>query len=144
MRGTDSLHTRSCWPDRCDFAGGPAIHRLVVQRGCGGTLGPCWLVNSPVSRSRVVLRPVEVRVRVLVVEMVGILGVAVFVFVVFGVAGDLVMTFAVGMGMGVLVPGVCRVVQVVVLMDRVLGLCLGHAVTPFCFPHMSTYTYVRG
>jgi len=67
-------------------------------------------------------------VRVLVVEMVGILGVAVFVFVVFGVAGDLVMTFAVGMGMGMLVPGVC----------------LGHAVTPFCFPHMSTYTYVRG
>jgi len=92
----------------------------------------------------VVLRPVEVRVRVLVVEMVGILGVAVFVFVVFGVAGDLVMTFAVGMGMGVLVPSVCRVVQVVVLMDRVLGVCLGHAVTPFCFPHMSTYTYVRG
>jgi len=90
----------------------------------------------------VVLRPVEVRVRVLVVEMVGILGVAVFVFVVFGVAGDLVMTFAVGMGMGMLVPGMCRVVQVVVLMDRVLG--LGHAVTPFCFPHMSTYTYVRG
>lgn len=120
------------------------MHRSVVQRGCGGTLGPCWLVNSPVSRSRVVLRPVEVRVRVLVVEMVGILGVAVFVFVMFGVAGDLVMTFAVGMGMGVLVSGVCRVVQVVVLMDRVLGLCLGHAVAPFCFPHMSTYTYVRG
>ena len=107
-------------------------------------LGPCWLVNSPVSQSRVVLRPVEVRVRVLVVEMVGILGVAVFVFVVFGVAGDLVMTFAVGMGMGVLVPRVCRVVQVVVLMDRVLGVCLDHVVTPFCFPHMSTYTYVRG
>jgi hypothetical protein len=79
----------------------------------------------------VVLRPVEVRVRVLVVEMVGILRVAVFVFVVFGVAGDLVMTFAVRMRMGVLVPGVGRVVQVVVLMDRVLGVCFGHAVTPF-------------
>ena len=82
--------------------------------------------------------------RVLVVEMVGILGVAVFVFMVFGVAGDLVMTFAVGVGMGMLVPSVCRVIQVVMLMDRVLGVYLGHAVTPFCFPHMSTYTYVRG
>jgi hypothetical protein len=92
----------------------------------------------------VVLRPVEVRVRVLVVEMVGILGVAVFVFVVFGVAGDLVMTFAMGMGMGVLVLGGCLLLQLVVLLDRVLGLWLGHAGTPFCFPHMSTYTYVRG
>ena len=47
VSGTDSLHTRSCWPDRCDFAAGPAMHRSVVQRGCGGTLGPCWLVNHP-------------------------------------------------------------------------------------------------
>jgi hypothetical protein len=93
----------------------------------------------------VVLRPVEVRVRVLVVEMVGILGVAVLVFVVFGVAGDLVMTFAVGMGMGVLVPSVCRVVQVVVLMDRVLGVCLDqcrHSVLLSAYVNIHVCTWI--
>ena len=77
---------------------------------------------------------VQVRVRVLVVEVVRILGMVVFVLVVRRVARDAMMARTVGVAVRVLMTDVIRIVGMAVLVIGVLR--LRHTV--------SIYTYVRG
>ena len=80
--------------------------------------------------SAVMFGPVLVRMRVLVVGVLGVFGVTVLVHVVLGLPGRLVMALAVRVGVRVLVTFVGRIVGVAVLVLGVLA--LGHGGSIVC------------
>ena len=78
----------------------------------------------------VVLGAVLVRVRVLMLDMVGIFGVTVLVVVMLGASGALMVSLTVRVGVRVLVTGVVGIFGVTVLVLGVLRRALTHRDTP--------------
>jgi hypothetical protein len=86
----------------------------------------------------VVFRAVHMRMRVLMIDVVRVLGMPVLVLMMLGVAVGLMVSGAVRVAVRVLMPVVFGVVRVAVVVIGVLGVVRGlrHAVP--------IYTYVRG